>query len=283
MAKRNGMNRFRSFLSIAVLLMGWCCAFAQEQWVIEFNNGSIVHYNIDDIRQMYISPYFSEPEADTVASDLPVSIEQAMTASVWNPEYVDLGLSVKWATCNVGAQKPEELGFRLAWGETKPKTRADWSLYKFSKFKKSDTNKSCDVFMTKYCCDSIRGTNIDGKTTLDPEDDAAHVVWGGNWRMPTSYEFQELIDSCSWIFTTQNGVNGYKVQSNIEGYTDNSIFIPVTNDFDSGFYWTSSLFAGNSKYEDDSWYAWHLNFNPKEIKVLALIRRNLQPVRPVCE
>ena len=165
-------------------------------------------------------------------------------------KYVDLGLSVKWATMNVGATTPEGYGNYYAWGETSTKETYNWTPY-------FDTNDGYNTF-TKY-------NNEGGKTVLDPEDDAAHVNWGGSWRMPTLAEWQELIDNCTWTLTTQNGINGSKVTSNKEGYTDRFIFLPAAgNRYDSGLYdvgsngkyWSSSLYEYGS---DDAWY---LSFGP---------------------
>lgn len=153
-------------------------------------------------------------------------------------EAVDLGLSVKWATCNVGANSPEEYGGYYAWGETEEKDYYDWSTYKYC--------RGSFIALTKYCTNSIFGT-VDNKTVLDPEDDVAHVKWGGSWRMPTLSEINELLNNCSWTWTTQNGVNGYVVTSKSNG---NSLFLPAAgnhwyeNVVDSGSYgdyWSSSL------------------------------------------
>ena len=108
--------------------------------------------------------------------------------------------------------------------------------------------------MSKYCANSNYGT-VDNKTILELEDDAAHVNWGGNWRMPTKEEQDELIstNNCTWTWTTQNGVNGYKVISKING---NFIFIPAAGyrggdgSIDAAeiclTYWSSSLVARSS-------------------------------------
>ena len=166
-------------------------------------------------------------------------------------EAVDLGLSVKWATMNVGASAPEEYGDYFAWGETEPKDYYDWETYRWCKG--SDDN------MTKYCTDSDYGT-VDNKTVLDLEDDAAHANWGGTWRMPTEDEFTELRTKCTWEWTTQNGVNGRKVT----GPNGNSIFLPAAGDRwndrlyyagRDGDYWSSSL------YPDDDNGAYGLNFD----------------------
>ena len=165
-------------------------------------------------------------------------------------EYVDLGLSVKWATCNVGANSPEEYGDYFAWGETSPKTTYNWSTYKYC------NGDECS--MTKYCLDSYYGT-VDNKTTLELTDDAARVNWGGKWRMPTKAEQDELrnTSNCTWTWTTQNGVKGYKVTSKKNG---NSIFLPaaggrIGDDLDYagsyGDYWSSSHFTsyGSRAYD----------------------------------
>ncbi|MDD7529066.1 MAG: hypothetical protein PUK04_06365 [Bacteroidales bacterium] len=170
-------------------------------------------------------------------------------------EWVDLGLpsGTKWATCNVGATKPEEYGDYYAWGETEPKTTYDWSTYKWC-------NGDYDT-QTKYCTDSSYGT-VDNKTVLELADDAARANWGGAWRMPTDAEWTELRENCTWTWTTKNGVNGYEVKSNING---NSIFLPAAGYRDGGGlssagydgdYWSSSLSTG---YPGDAWYVYFLS------------------------
>ena len=143
-------------------------------------------------------------------------------------EYVDLGLSVKWATCNVGASTPEGYGDYFAWGETN--TKSTYSL---------------DTY-----------TYTDNKPVLDPENDAAHVNWGGAWRMPTNEEWEELRSNCTWTWTTLNGINGYEVK----GSNGNAIFLPAAGFRSSndvfytghyGCYWSSSLDAdapNNAKF-----------------------------------
>jgi hypothetical protein len=142
---------------------------------------------------------------------------------------VDLGLSVKWASCNVGAEKPEEYGDYFAWGEVKSKEDYDWSTYKHAK----DYNQ-----LTKYCHNKEYGFNgfVDNKFELDPEDDAATANWGGNWRMPTADELDDLRYSCIWKWTTQNGVAGLLGTSRVEGYTDRTIFFPA-----AGYYFENQL------------------------------------------
>ena len=193
---------------------------------------------------------------------------------------VDLGLSVKWATCNVGADTPEGYGNYFAWGETNPKSNSAWSTYKWC----NGTYKT----MTKYCINSSYGYNgfTDNKTVLDAEDDAAHVNWGGSWRMPTNAEWTELRNNCTWTWTTQNGVNGYRVTSNKTGYTDKSIFLPAAGGrFDTslsnvgacGYYWSSSL------YTDYPYSAWFVDFSSNGVSRHNCSRYCGVSVRPVSE
>ena len=146
-------------------------------------------------------------------------------------EYVDLGLSVKWATCNVGADKPEDFGDYYAWGELVPKESYTWANYRFRTSGNDEAlvkfSKYTSMYYTSVYDADKRDYIADNKTRLDLEDDVAHVKWGGNWRLPTDDEMNELVDSCTWTWTTLNGVNGCLVTSNRSGYTDRSIFLPA--------------------------------------------------------
>lgn len=155
-------------------------------------------------------------------------------------EYVDLGLSVKWAQWNLGATAPEESGDFFAWGETSPKSNYDRDNYKFR-----------DGGMIKYNTKDAYGSVVDNLKQLELCDDAARHILGGDWRMPTSKEVKELYENCSFSRTTINGVKGSKVKSKKKGFTDRWIFFPDTG-FKSGeevlgckegFYWTSSLYT----------------------------------------
>ena len=194
-----------------------------------------------------------------------------------NHEYVDLGLSVKWATCNVGASQPEEYGDYFAWGETEPKSTYDWSTYKWC--------NGSSTSLTKYCTNSSYGT-VDNKITIDLSDDAARANWGGSWRMPTDAELTELLVQCTWTWTTQNGVYGYKVTSKKSGYTNKSIFLPAAGcRYDSGllyagsysYYWSSSLSTGSPID------AWRVFFDSSSVIRYGSNRLFGQSVRPVCQ
>ena len=203
--------------------------------------------------------------------------EDTGAGNIGGHAYVDLGLSVKWATCNVGANKPEDYGDYFAWGETQPKSTYDWSTYKWC-------NGSYRT-LTKYCTDSYYGT-VDNKTKLELSDDAARANWGGSWRMPTDAELTELREQCTWTWTTQNGVYGYKVTSKKSGYTNKSIFLPAAGyRLDSsfnyagsyGYYWSSSLNTG-SPYN-----ACGLYFSSDDVSRDYDIRFYGHSVRPVCQ
>lgn len=155
--------------------------------------------------------------------------------------YVDLGLSVKWATCNVGANSPEEYGDYFAWGETTTKSTYDDSTYKWHNGKLNNYGYN---IVTKYNRRPEYGV-IDNKSVLESADDAAHVNMGGKWRMPTMNELDELKKKCTWIISSKNGVKGYIVKSKINQKT---IFLPAAgyklgNEYYSGWnvYLSSSL------------------------------------------
>ncbi|MBP5559205.1 MAG: Ig-like domain-containing protein [Bacteroidales bacterium] len=169
-----------------------------------------------------------------------------------NPEagagQVDLGLSVKWASVNIGAYKAEDYGNYYAWGETKAKSSYGWDNYLW-----------CDgsaATLKKYNTNSSYGT-VDYRTVMDPDDDAALLEWGGNWRIPTSDEISELRNNCTWTWTSRNGINGYEVKGKKSGYTNNSIFLPAAGYYEggdrkfvgsSGRYWSRSPYSGNQSY-----------------------------------
>ena len=138
--------------------------------------------------------------------------------------------------------------------------------------------------MTKYCYNSSKGYNgfTDNKTTLELSDDAARANWGGTWRMPTKAEQAELKNNCTWTWTTQNGVDGYKVTSKTNG---NSIFLPAAGFRDGtsvynvgsyGYYWSSSL------YESNPSLAYLLYFYSGNVDWSYRNRYNGRTVRAVC-
>ncbi len=180
-------------------------------------------------------------------------------------DYVDLGLSVKWATLNVGAAGPEEIGGFYYWGETETRQGIESSLtYKFSDGQGG---------YTKY-------NGNDRKRILDPEDDVAHVKWGGSWRMPTTKEIDELVKKCTWSWASVKGEIGFLITSNKRGYTDRSIFLPYYYGGTSGdvAYWSGSFDASPDGGCASLWICFDGNIHP------GYCYRNWQlPIRPVCK
>ncbi len=205
--------------------------------------------------------------------------------------YVDLGLSVKWATCNVGADKPEDYGDYYAWGELTPKESYTWENYRFRTSGDDEGTVKLSKYTSLYYTSMLDEDNsffiADDKTQLDLEDDVAHVKWGGDWRLPTNEEMNELIDSCTWTWTTLNGVNGCLVTSNRPGYTDRSIFLPATGKYGFetsnksagtwGHYWSNSVNKDQSSYN-----AGVLAIGSGYAAVKITFRAHGQSVRPVC-
>ena len=175
-------------------------------------------------------------------------------------DWVDLGLpsGLKWATCNVGASNPKGYGNYYAWGETT--TKSDYS---------SSTS-------TTYGKDM---SDIGGNASYD----VARKEWGSSWRLPKEKEFQELLDNCTWEWTTQSGVNGYKVTGKVNGA---SIFLPAAGDRSGtspygtgsrGHYWSSTPFGYDMKC------AYYLYFNSGNHSTDWCIRSYGFSVRPVTE
>lgn len=180
---------------------------------------------------------------------------------------VDLGLpsGLKWATYNVGANSPEEYGDYFAWGETQPKPG----------------NTSC-VTNNKTFDDLMASCIVDTDGNLTATYDAATANWGGDWHMPTDAEMQELLTQCNWTWTTQNGVNGYKVTSKTNS---NFIFLPAAGKYDwsyglssqgaYGNYWSSTMISNSNSY------SCFLEFGSSYKIDNSNYRKNCHTVRPV--
>lgn len=212
-----------------------------------------------------------------------------VSASVEKHEAVDLGLSVKWATCNVGAETSDDYGEYFAWGETTGFVYGDKKNYKWGTYKWCSANSSWNI--TKYTIPDNDTPGLwyqngkfvgDNKNTLDPEDDAATANWGSKWRTPTVAEFNELFQNCTYKWVKINDMKGYELTSKKNG---NSIFLPacgvveetyLTSFGSVGAYWTNSL----GEYTEEARY---LNIDSDSPSLWIYERcRGLQ-VRPVCE
>ena len=188
-------------------------------------------------------------------------------------EGVDLGLpsGILWGSMNLGATLPEEPGDYYAWGETEASSDRSWENYKWG--------NALEGGLTKYNTDASKGT-VDNKTQLELADDAANVRLQGNWRMPTSDDFDELKEYCNVSWTTENGVTGIKVTSKTNY---KSIFLPAVgyNAEDQnygggkGYYWTSSLDT------DSPGFAHHEELYGGGIRESSFNRYESLSIRPV--
>lgn len=205
----------RIFLSIAIA--AFAASLSAQTVNVHFKNGQTIVFPSDNVE--YVD--FSEKAPDPTISAGAV---------------VDLGLSIYWCSCNVGAEAPEEFGDYYAWGETSPKstyTKDNYAYY-------TSTTQYIDI----------------GECISGTEYDAATVNLGSDWRMPTKEEMQELIDNCTWDWVQIKGVNGYKVT----GQNGNSIFLPSTGyHHDIFFNSNQSKYHTGASQRNDA--AWHLDFD----------------------
>lgn len=237
-------------------------------------------YEYDDRGELITTPVYQSTRKVKVVFE-----EKALSVSgnVDGYDYVDLGLPSKtlWATFNVGASRPEEYGDYFAWGETEPKDQ--YEEYKWGTYKWCEGSKKT---LTKYCNASGYGT-VDDKMELDPEDDAATANWSDKWCMPTSQQFDELVnpENTEFEWTFVNGVIGIKFTSKRNG---NTIFFPAAgyrhyralDDVGSeGLYWARDI------YRYTPYTAMQMDFvkgsNTHHPYSFARDRYNGQSVRPV--
>lgn len=269
----------KKFTILSVMLFGLGCmtTFAQSFKVIK-TDGTTYEFKTSETSSIEFTEGKTEPKPETGSH-----------------EAVDLGLSVKWAKCNVGANSPEEYGEYFAWGEIEPKETYSMRNYKFY-IDYSNTYEDADGFevvekydgYTKYgelvYSNNMTGEKIidDGRTILEREDDAAYMNWGGKWRMPTEEELEELDNKCEWKWATLKGVTGYKVV----GPNGNYIFLPaagyrgysgLNGEGWNGYYWSSTLSSGSASD------AYHLFFSGYNHYVYGDFRSNGYTVRPVSE
>ena len=209
------------------------------------------------------------------ATQLEAEVETVYEANqmINGHEYVDLGLpsGLKWATCNIGANKPEEYGDYFAWGETETKEKY--------------TEENCKTVEVDYIEEkTLFRTKTERKIIGKKENfkDTAHANWGGSWRMPTKREMEELKNKCTWTWITQSGIKGYKVT----GLNNNSIFIPAAGCCvgssrklvgEHCLYWSST----HLEYDDNC--AYDLHFSSNSHGVYWIGRDHGHTVRPVSE
>ncbi|MEE1004818.1 MAG: Ig-like domain-containing protein [Bacteroidaceae bacterium] len=247
--------KVRSVLAVLLLLTGLQSALAQTL-KLYMSDKQVVEYSVEKVDSLV----FSDGAGDTAETH----------------EWVDLGLpsGTLWATCNVGANSPEEYGDYFAWGETEPKNDYSWSTYKYYK----ET-----IGFTKYCTDSYDGT-VDNKTELEPSDDAATVNWGSEWQMPSHEQCKELYNNnyTTTTWTVMNGIYGRMIVSNSNG---NSVFLPaagwqadaiIDGTGGYGYYWSRSLYTTSGCD-----HALYLDFASQYIDWASGFRYYGRTIRPV--
>lgn len=208
-----------------------------------------------------------------------VTVTRPSSGKVNGHLWVDMGLSVMWATCNLGASAPEDYGYSYTWGDITARSSCyGWESCRFW----TGGSMAEDVRFSKYNTDYLHGT-VDNKTTLEKADDAASINWGGTWRLPTIAEWEELKSQCIWSWTTQGGRRGCKVTSPITG---NSIFLPAAGFIftstrmlggEYGYYWSSSLNAQKPYYARD------LYFSSSSVMISNEFRYQASSIRAVTE
>lgn len=237
----------------------------------DFNNNG--KWDAEDVD--YLSQAIMENKQPTASTDLNqddklnvadvVLLLRAVNEGSWPlvHEYVDLGLpsGTLWATCNVGAMKPEDVGGYYAWGETKAKDNYEWSNYSLS----DGSESSCyDI----------------GSDIANTQYDVARAKWGDPWRMPTLNDWEEITMNCSWTKSTLNNVNGLKITSRKNG---NSIFLPFTGcRWFTGVHYTENLYGWLSNNSSlGIGFATFLQFSSMGIGYGNYERFIGLPVRPV--
>lgn len=217
-----------------------------EKFVVKNRSFVFYEYNVQNTMETeYALNYVGIPVRAVYSSNTVQSIQEE--GNSFSMKAIDLGLSVKWAECNLGAVNPEDEGELYAWGETKSKQSFTFTNYFDFKEKKSEF-EFMKYNKKKYTYEGKNGyySSTIPYTLLDPQDDAAHVNLGGNWQMPTKKDFEELLEECTWKQEHRNGIQGYLVT----GPNGNSIFLPkykreidIGTDeiFYSGDYWTRSV------------------------------------------
>lgn len=223
-------------ISTLLLLLCITTGYAQQKVYIHLNDGTKLEYYVWQI--------------DSINFEEDVPLTTPATA-----EYVDLGLSVKWANFNLGAETESGLGFLVGWGDITGKNRSTELKY--------------------FPVEEPTGHIVAGKY------DIATQLWKDQWRLPTTQEIQELIDDCNWEWETVDGVGGYRVSGKAEG--TGNIFLPVTgkrsgettSDDTQGYYWSGMLNMGNVRN------AMGLNLSESEKMVIALERYLGLAIRPV--
>ena len=242
-------------------------------WIKHVGYPHYEHY-IDDVaieEHSYVAVLAVVDKQDTIWSDIVAAkvIQKEYDDSTLNGHrFIDLGLpsGTLWADCNIGADNPQELGDFFAWGETEPKDDKTWETYKYCNGNKYE--------LTKYNNSTAYGNNPDSLTVLEDIDDAAHVIWGEGWHIPSPQQYQELLDYCNIYLMEHGKSKGIRVI----GTNGHEIYMPGEVPL-NGEYWTNSLYESylGNRYA----YVW---LQRSTIQRLSHSQRcEIKLIRPVCK
>lgn len=271
----------RKLLTIIMFVMTAGCLYAQNGIYIKMADGRTFSFSKDNIQKLSFKSegqmQVETKNGQTYTYNIEDIKEVPMTdkAVVTPGNAVDLGLSVMWANCNIGARQPEEYGCYYAWSETEGKEKYTHDSYNWYNGE--------GYTLTKYCISPSYGT-VDNKVELELDDDVAYKQWGSYWRIPSSKHFDELVNKCKWEWTNVNGIKGQRVT----GPNGNSIFLPAAGWIEGteynkynpapnwAQYWSSTL------NDADNRASYCLSFSSGFVKVDDwFLREYGMPVRPV--
>lgn len=240
---------------------------------------------LDINTQYYVRAYATNAAGTGFGEAVSFSTLNAFPTGGWvynGHDAVDLGTSVLWATCNVGAKTPDETGYFVAWGETEPRNYYNWSTYKWY-----DGELIYNPTFKKYNTKSEFGT-VDNRKRLEAADDIARKEWGSLWRLPYKEDWQELLDKCKWEVTSYYGMTGFR----FIGENGKSIFLRICgyyylgnilNSLEYGYYWSADL---NDDLPSTAWILMMSDFYRVKIHNVSVTdfgRRWGISVRPVHE
>ena len=275
------------FQSRKMLTVSYEPAYADVYCTIE--DLSVVHASIASTASKGVVRYyvFAQSEGETTlsihAGDQVKTLKINVSLTPVEPEYVEMGPGMNWATFDVGSAAPEESGAQFQWADPEVKsdiTSDDWNNYKWADpesnwstgwktiFKYQIEDRATDGCW--YEGDEFKG---DGLYLMQPEDDPATVHWGSGWRTPTHAEWQWLKnnDNCDWQRIDTDQGSAFEVTSKVPGYEGHKIVIPAASSYSGSSHWASTLYSTSRAWNESGSSGWSDGAN----------RCSFLPIRPV--
>lgn len=258
-----------------------------SQSATAFSGNDILFPDLKPSTKYYVRAYATNSKGTTYTD-----VQSFTTTASKDNEAVDMGLSVKWASVNLGGSSPEDFGFYYLWadpqghsGNISDGVNFLWDSYDYFTDKQKNTLMDIKFTITKYCSDPIYGYQeySDSLTTIVASDDAATVALGGTWRMPTEQQWTELRENCIWTYTSREGISGYEIKSNRNNAV---IFLPLAGNRSDiriitagtfGDYWSSTLCT---EVPTD---AYAIEIGPSVVMCNPERRDHGYSIRPVCD